>query len=133
MDLVEVDVVGLEAAEAGFDGVHDVSAGGSDVVAAGAGAAVDLGGDDDVCARDVEVFEGAAEGDFGLAFGVDVGGVDEVDAGFDGGFDEGVDVGLADAADHFPDGSVFGEGVGAVTGEGHGAETDLGDEESGVA
>ena len=50
VDLVEVDVVGLEAAEAGVDGVHDVAAGGADVVAALAGAAEDLGGDDDsVC------------------------------------------------------------------------------------
>ena len=61
VDLVEVDVVGLEAAEAGFDGVHDVSAGGADVVAAGAGAAEDLGGDDDFIAGDVEILEGLAE------------------------------------------------------------------------
>ena len=111
VDLVEVDVVGLEAAEAGFDGVHDVSAGGSDVVAAGAGAAVDLGGDDDVFAGDVEVLEGLADGDLGFALGVDVGGVDEVDAGFDGGLDEGVGFGLVDVADVLPDGCVFGEGV----------------------
>ena len=119
--------------EAGFDGVHDVAAGGADVVAAGAGAAVDLGGDDDVFAGDVEVLEGLAEGGFGLALGVDVGGVDEVDAGFDGGLDEGVGAGLVDVADGLPDAAVFGEGGGVVAGEGHGAETDVRDEQAGVA
>ncbi len=81
VDLVEVDVVGLEAAQAGFDGVHDVASRSADIVAADAGAAIDLGGDDDVFARDGEIFEGLADADFGLALGVDVGGVDEVDAG----------------------------------------------------
>ena len=125
VDLVEVDVVGLEAAEAGFDGVHDVAAGGADVVAAGAGAAEDLGGDDDFVAGDVEVFEGLAEGLFALALGVDVGGVEEVDAGVDGGLDELVGSGLVDGAD----GS---EEAGAAV-EGHGAETERRDEEAGVA
>ena len=56
MDLVEVDVVGLQAAETGIHGVHDVTAGDACVIAAGTGAAEDLGGDDDVFAGDVEVF-----------------------------------------------------------------------------
>jgi len=34
LDLVEVDVVGLETAKAGFDGVHNVSAGRADIVCA---------------------------------------------------------------------------------------------------
>jgi hypothetical protein len=65
VDLVEVDVVGLEAAEAGVDRVHDVPPGGADVIAALAGAAEDFGGDDDVFAGDVEIFEGLA--DFSLS------------------------------------------------------------------
>ncbi len=64
MNLVEVDVVGLEAAEAGLDSVHDVAAGGSYVVAARADTAVDLGGDDDVFASDVEIFLETGRGPF---------------------------------------------------------------------
>jgi hypothetical protein len=133
VDLIEVDVVGLEALEGGVDGVHDVAAGGADVVAAGTGAAEDLGGDDDVFAGDAEVAEGLADGDLGLAFGVDVGCIDEVDAVVDGVLDEGVDAGLADVADHLPDGTVFGELAGLVAGKGHGAEAELRNEEAGVA
>ncbi len=107
VDLVEVDVVGLEAAQAGFDGVHDVAAGCADIVASGAGAAVDLGGDDDVFAGDAEVLERLADADLGLALGVDVGGVDEVDAGVEGGLNQLVDARLADVADVLPDGAVF--------------------------
>ncbi len=125
VDLVEVDVVGLEAAEAGVDGVHDVAAGGADLVAAGAGAAEDFGGDDDLCAGDVQVSERLAEGLFALALGVDIGGVEEVDAGVDGGFDELVGAGLVDGADGA-------EEAGAAV-EGHGAETEGRDEEAGVA
>ena len=125
VDLVEVDVVGLEAVEAGVDCVHDVAAGGADVVAARAGAAEDLGGDDDLSAGDVQVLEGLAEGFFALAFGVDVGGIEEVDAGVDGGFDELVGSGLVDGAD----GS---EEAGAAM-KGHGAETEGRDEQASVA
>ena len=125
VDLVEVDVIGLEAAEAVVDGVHDVSAGGADVVGARAHAAEDFGGDDDVFAGDVEVAEGLAEGLFALALGVDVGCVEEVDAGVDGAFDELVGSALVDCADDF-------EAAGAAV-EGHSAETEGGDEEAGVA
>jgi hypothetical protein len=125
VDLVEVDVIGLEAAEAGVDGVHDVAAGGADVVAAGAGAAEGLGGDDDLSAGDVQVFEGLTEGLFAFALGVDIGGIEEVDADVDGGLDELVGSGLVDGADGAEEASA------AV--EGHGAKTERGDEEAGVA
>ena len=81
-------MVGLEALETGFDGVHDVAAGGAYVVGAGAGAAEDLSGDDDFVAGDVQVLEGLAEGFFALAFGVDIGGVEEVDAPLKGAVDD---------------------------------------------
>jgi hypothetical protein len=103
VDLVEVDVVGVEALEGGFDGVHDVAAGCAYVVAAGSGAAEGLGGNDDVFTGDVEVLERLAEHGLGLAVGVDVGGVDEVDAGVDGGLDEVIDLLLVRAGDVFPD------------------------------
>ena len=78
-----------------------------------------------LCAGDGEVLEGLAEGFFALAFGVDVGGVEEVDAGVDGGLDELVGSGLVDGAD--------GAEEAGATVEGHGTETEGGDEEAGVA
>ena len=53
MNLVEVDVVSLEAAKAGFDGVHDVPSRGADVVAPRADAAKNLGGENNVLTSDV--------------------------------------------------------------------------------
>ena len=50
VDLVEIDVIGLEADEASLDCVHDVAAGGAGVVAAGTHAAVGLRGEDDILA-----------------------------------------------------------------------------------
>ena len=96
MDLIEVDIVSLETAETGFDGIHDVSAGGAYVVAAGAHAAEDLGGENDVLAGDVQVLEGLAECLFAFAFRVDIGRVKEIDAGIDGGFNEFVGSRLVD-------------------------------------
>jgi hypothetical protein len=123
VDLVEVDVVGLEAAEAGVDGVQNVPARGADVVAAGADATEGLGGEDDVFADDAEVLEGGPEDGLGEALGVNIGGIDEVDAGVEGGPDEGVGGGLILGADGGPE---------AFAAEGHRAETDVGDEEAGV-
>ena len=117
VDLVEVDVVGREALEGGVDGVHKVPAGGSDIVATGAGAAESFGGDDDVLAGEADVPEGRGEGLFGFAIGVDIGSVDEVDAGVEGGLEEGVGTGLIDAGDGLPDAFAGGKG--------HGAEADL--------
>jgi hypothetical protein len=55
VNLIEVDVTGAEAFESGVDDVEDLAAGGTDVVAAGAGAAKDLSGDDDVLECDSQV------------------------------------------------------------------------------
>src|SRR5208337_2748721 len=88
VDLVEVDIVGLEAAKAGFDGVHDVSARGAYIVAAGTDATEDLGRENNILAGDVEILEGLAEALFAFTFGIDVGRVEEVDAGIDARLDE---------------------------------------------
>jgi hypothetical protein len=48
VNLVEVYVVSLETAKAGFDGVHDVPSRGPDVVAPRADAAISLGGENNV-------------------------------------------------------------------------------------
>ncbi len=53
--------------------------------------------------------------------------------GVEGGLNQLVDARLADVADVLPDGAIFCEGGGIVAGEGHGSETDLRDEEAGIA
>ena len=57
MDLVEVDMVGLQTAEAVLHTVHNVAAGSPDVIPPRADAAVDLRRDHDVLARDVKVLQ----------------------------------------------------------------------------
>ena len=116
MDLVEVDMIGLETAEAGFDGIHNVSAGGAYVVAAGAHAAEDLGSENHVLAGDVQVLEGLPERLFTFAFRVDVSRVNEIAAGIERGFDELVGSRLVDGADSLP--------AAAATVEGHRAEAE---------
>ncbi len=131
VDLIKVDVVHLQALQAGVYGVHDVSARGADIVAALADAAIDFRGDDQVFAGDVEILKGLAEDSFALAAGVDVGGVEEIDAGVDGGFYERVGLGLIGGADHFPDAGVGHGGI-LVAAEGHGAKAESGNEKSSV-
>ena len=117
MDLVEVDIVGLEAAKAGFDGVHDVSARGAYIVAAGTDATEDLGRENNILAGDVEILEGLAEALFAFTFGIDVGRVEEVDAGIDARLDELVGTRLVDIANGLP------EALAAVKGHGAKAES----------
>src|SRR5918998_915813 len=77
VDLVEVDVIGAEPPQTRLDGAHDVVAGQALVVGAGAHRAADLGRDQALVAVGAEGF---AEDLLGQALGVDVGGVDQVDA-----------------------------------------------------
>ena len=88
VDLIEVDVIGAEAAQAGVDGVVDVFAREAALVGVVAHRVEDLGGDDDAVARG-EVLQRAAGDLFADAVGVHVGGVEEVDAGFQRAADEG--------------------------------------------
>jgi hypothetical protein len=83
VDLVEVDIVGLEAAQTRLDRVHDVSTGSAHIVPTRAGASVDLGCNHYVFTSNVQISEGLAQRDFAMSFGVNVGGVEEIDAGFD--------------------------------------------------
>ena len=61
----------------------DVAARRAAHVRARAGLAEDLGRDDDALARHLQVLQRLADDLFGAAVGVDVGGVDEVDAGIE--------------------------------------------------
>ena len=87
---------------------------------------MDLGGDDQVRALDAEIVNRLAEHLLGLAEGVDVGGVDEVDAGGDRARDDAVDGGLVEAVDVAPE-------AGLLLAEGHRAEADFGNEQAGIA
>ena len=66
---------------------------------AGAGLAEDLGGDDHVLARHLQVLQRLAGDLLRHAAGVDVGGVDEVDAGVERLADQALGVGLLQVAD----------------------------------
>src|ERR1700722_19257921 len=70
MYLVEVDMIGLQAAQTRLHTVHDMTARRSDVIAPRADAAVDLGGDDDMRARDFEVLQRLTEDLLAFALGV---------------------------------------------------------------
>src|SRR3990172_1550448 len=83
MDLVEVHVVGAEAAQRALDGVEDMLARGAAVPGPGAHGARALGGDHEVVAAAPEPpaqnLFGAAHGVEGAAQRIDVGGVEEGD------------------------------------------------------
>src|ERR1700676_4969950 len=70
MYLVQIDMVGLQAAETGLHSVHNVAARSPDVIPPRADAAIDLGRDHDILPRDVKVFQGLPENLFALAFRV---------------------------------------------------------------
>src|SRR6202011_5250979 len=57
MDLVQVDMVGLQTAETGLHTVHNVAARSPDVIPPRADAAIDLRHDHDILPRDVEIFQ----------------------------------------------------------------------------
>src|SRR5688572_33107033 len=116
MDLVEVDPVGLEAAQRVLALLDDVAARLAHVVGAFAHLTVELGREHDVVALAV-AGEGVTDRLLALAApAVDVGGVDEVDAGVEGAGDDR--------------GGVFGVGLAA---EHHGAEAEVGDLHAGPA
>jgi hypothetical protein len=127
VDLVEVDVVGLQPAQAGLHRIHDVAARGAAVVGPRAHVAIDLGGDDHVLSAYAQVLQALAQQLLGLAEGVDVGCVDEVDPGPQRAADDVVHRLLAERADRLPH-ALLGRAA-----EGHGPEADLGDEEAGAA
>ena len=121
MDLVKVEMVELQALQAGLDAFHDVIARqAARIDAFCATVAEHLGGDHDVFARYLQVFQRLTGDDFRAAVRIDVGRVDEVDAGLDGAGDELVSFGLPQITD-LPVNPVFAP-------EGHRAEAKFRDE-----
>jgi hypothetical protein len=104
-----------------------VAARGAAVVRLFAHRAIDLGGDDDVLAGNAEILQRLAEQPFGVTEGVDVGGVDEIDAGGQRPRDNRIGRRLVDIGDGTP-GAAF-----LRRAECHGAEADFGDEQAGIS
>ena len=100
MRLVQVDVVGAEAAQAVLDLLHDPPPRGPSLVGVVTHGCHELGSQHHTVAP---ALEGLADDLLGLAERVHVGGVDEVDARVDGGVDDAdavVVVGVAPRAEH---------------------------------
>ena len=102
--LVEVDVVDLQAAQRVLDLADDPAARVARLVGVlVVHVAVELGGQEDVVAAALAGLQRLADDLLGLAAGVDVGGVDDVDAGVEGAVDDRdrlVVVGVAPRAEH---------------------------------
>ena len=83
MDLVQVDMVGLQTAETGPHTVHNMAARSPDVIPSRADAAIVLRRDHDILPRDVKVFQCLPENFFALTRCVIVRRIKEVDATVD--------------------------------------------------
>ena len=114
-----------EAFQAGGDLVHDVAAREPDGVRPRPHAATNLGGDDDILALDAKVAQGLADLNLGLALGIDIGGVNEIDAGLERPGDKLCGGGLIERPDGAPE-------TGAAA-EGHGPKADFGNKLAGAA
>ena len=118
-------MVELQPLQAAGDLIHDVPARQADRVRARSGAAAHLGGDDHVLASDLEIAQGLPEQRLGLALGIDVGRVDEIDAGVQRAGDQRRRALLIHSADGAPE-------AGAAA-ECHGSQADFRDELPGPA
>jgi hypothetical protein len=114
--VVDVDVVGGEAAETVFAGLNEVIARGAEVVGAVAHGEGGFGGNEDAIAF---AGDGFAEDFFGKATGVDVGGVEKIDAGFEADVDEARSFRDVTAAPGFEEFVAAAEGAGAETENGN--------------
>ena len=119
MDLVKIDVIELQTFEARLDAVHDVIARRAARIGGFRRRAEHLGGHHDLVARHLEVLQREAGDLLGQTLGIDVGGIDKVDAGVDRATNETFGVGLLQIADLTPDAFAAAEGHRAKTKFGH--------------
>src|SRR6202040_3317412 len=113
MDLVQVDMVGLQTAETGLHTVHNVAPRSPDVIPSRADPAIDLGRDHDILPRDVKVFQRLAENLFALALRIIVRRIKEIDAAVNRRLDQSIGPGLANAADRLEEPSAVPESHGS--------------------
>ncbi len=126
VQLVEVDMIQLESAQALFDAADNMVAGATARVdSAGASFAEHLGRHHHVFARDLEVFQRLAGDLFRTPFRVNVGGIDKVDARREGVAHQPLSVVLPQLTNLTPHA--------AFAAESHGAQAQLGDKETGIA
>ena len=78
VDLIEIHMIEPQPFQAARDLIHDVAARQADSVRPGPHAAANLGGDDNIFALNAEVTQRLADLNLGLAFGIDVGRIDEI-------------------------------------------------------
>ena len=124
VDLVEVDVIGLQPLQAALNRVHDVPARGAAVIGPWPHVAEHLGGQHHILAGHADVLQGLADPGLGLAERIDVGGVDEVDATLQGLADDRVDLVLVQPADRLPDPRA------GLAAKGHRPQADFGHEQA---
>ncbi len=124
MDLIEIDVVELQALETLVDRVKNVGSRETRLVWARTHAAVHLGGDHDLIAHDAERLERLTGQGFRAASMVDVRRVQEIHTAIDGRTDDAIHRILAEPADRGPDALRVAEG--------HRSEADLRNEEAGI-
>jgi hypothetical protein len=105
MDLVQVDMVGLQTAEAGLHTVHNVAARSPDVIPPPADAAIDLRRDHNILPRDVKVFQRLPENLFALTLRVIVRRIKEVDTAVNRRLNQFIGPDLANAADRLEESS----------------------------
>jgi hypothetical protein len=125
MNLVQIDMVGLQPAQTRLDRVHDVAAGGPDVIAARADTAVDLGRDHHMLPRDLQVLQRLSEDLLALTLRIDIRGIEEIDPALDRCLDQLIGIRLANGADDFEHSSAVPEG--------HRSEAQFRDQEARIA
>jgi hypothetical protein len=119
--LVQIDVVELQALQAGLHPVHDVDARQTARIdALCAGLAEHFGRDDDALTRHLEIPERLPGNELRAPFRVDIRGIDEIDACVERAAEEPVSFRLLQVAYFLPDP--------AAAAEGHRAEAQLRDE-----
>src|SRR4029077_1391613 len=83
MDLIEIHMIESEPFQAARDLIHDVAAREGHGIRTLTHTPAPLCRDDDVLALDAKITQGLADLNLGLAFGIDVGRVDEIDSRFE--------------------------------------------------
>src|SRR5258705_2272808 len=125
VDLVQIDMVGLQTAKTGLHTVHNVASRSPEFIPARADAAIVLRRDHNILPCDVKVFQRLPENLFALTLRVIVRRIKEVDAAVNRSLDQFIGPGLANGADGLEETSAVPEC--------HGSEAELRNQETCIA
>ncbi|MNL36966.1 hypothetical protein D3C87_1590850 [compost metagenome] len=126
VQLIEIDMIELHAAQALFDAVNDVIARtAARIDARRAGFAEDFGSDDHIFTRDLKIFQRLAGDLLRAPFRINVGGVDKVNSGIQRATNQLFRIALLKLT-NFPPHAAF-------TAKGHGAEAQFRNKQTGIA